>query len=138
MSTPEPIAIVGMQCLYPGAGGLEAYWRNICRGVDATRDVPQARWDPADYDLVKARRGGFLDGLTAFDPLEHGIMPAAVQNGDPEQFLVFGVVHGALRDMARGRRFRETGRACPAAPEAGPLPRRTEVVIGRGGYNGNT
>src|SRR4051794_19167407 len=96
MTTPaEPIAIVGMQCLYPGAGNLEAYWRNILRGVCAVGEVPASRWNPDDYDLIHARRGGFLEGLTAFDPLEYGIMPAAVQHGDPEQFLVYSVIHGA-------------------------------------------
>src|SRR5262245_39576840 len=134
----EPIAIVGMQCLYPGAASLEHYWRNIVRGVEAVREVPPARWRPDDYDLVHARKGGFLDGLTAFDPLEYGIMPAAVQNGDPEQFLVYGVIHGALRDAARGREFGATGVSTPATPDLDGLTPRTEVVIGRGGYNGNT
>ncbi|MFO0843634.1 MAG: beta-ketoacyl synthase N-terminal-like domain-containing protein [Gemmataceae bacterium] len=135
----EPIAIVGMQCLYPGAGGLEAYWSNILRGVEAVREVPPSRWDPEDYDLIQARkRGGFLEGLTSFDPLEYGIMPAAVRDGDPEQFLVYGVVHGALRDAMSGREFRATGVSKPPTPELTSLTPRTEVVIGRGGYNGNT
>jgi acyl transferase domain-containing protein len=138
-TSAEPIAIVGMQCLYPGAGGLEAYWANIVRGVDAVREVPPSRWDPEDYDPIRARRrGGFLEGLTSFDPLEYGIMPAAVRDGDPEQFLVYGVVHGALRDAMRGRDFRATGVSKPPTPALTELTPRTEVVIGRGGYNGNT
>ncbi|MFO0879629.1 MAG: beta-ketoacyl synthase N-terminal-like domain-containing protein [Gemmataceae bacterium] len=134
----EPIAIVGMQCLYPGAGNLESYWRNIALGVDAIREVPPSRWNPSDYDLIHSRHGGFLDGLTAFDPLDYGIMPASVQNGDPEQFLVYGVIHGALRDMLTGRQFRATGISSPGTAAVDPLTPRTEVVIGRGGYNGNT
>ncbi len=134
----EPIAIVGMQCLYPGAANLEAYWSNLVRGVDAVREVPPSRWRAEEYDRIHARRGGFLEGLTQFDPLEYGIMPAAVQDGDPEQFLVYAVVHGALRDMQRGRHFRATGVASPPSPQLTDLPARAEVVIGRGGYNGNT
>lgn len=137
MTIPEPIAIVGMQCLFPGAGDLEAYWRNIVRGVDSIRDIPPSRWNPDDYDLLPLRRGGFIEGLTSFDPLEHGIMPAAVEQGDPEQFLVFAVIHGALRDVARGRAFHQSGTSTASAVEES-LTTRTELVIGRGGYSGST
>ncbi len=134
---PEGIAIVGMQCLFPGAANLAEYWRNIVRGSDAIRTVPELRWRPADYDLVQATRGGFIEGLTEFDPLEHGIMPASVQDGDPEHFLVFAMIHSALNDVARGQAFCRTG-VVPTESQLGTLPQRTEVVIGRGGYNGNT
>ncbi|MBI2677231.1 MAG: polyketide synthase dehydratase domain-containing protein [Candidatus Koribacter versatilis] len=124
----EPIAIVGMECVFPGARNLEAFWRNIVQGVDAIRDVPASRFDPQEYGLGQIR-GGFLDGLAEFDPVPLGIMPNAVNEGDPEQFLVLGVIHGALRNAESARKSK------PPAEQTGA---RTEVVIGRGGYLGNS
>lgn len=134
---PEPIAIVGMECVFPGAANLAGFWRNIVHGVDATGDVPPSRWDPAQYPQLRSRRGGFIEGLTEFDPLLYGLMPAAVQNGEAEQFLSFAVVHGALRDMARGREFRRTGQVPAEIALPNDLPQRTDVVVGRGGGYGS-
>ena len=47
-----------------------------------------------------------------FDPLEHGIMPRAVEGGEPDQWLALHVAREALRDagyadggpIANGRR----------------------------------
>jgi acyl transferase domain-containing protein len=151
-SHPEPIAIVGMECIFPGAANMGEYWKNIVNGESAVREVPPSRWNPADYDL-KAVHGAFIDGLTELDPLSLGIMPAAVDEGDPEQFLVFSVIHNALRDAERGRMMCGDKRdelqldACDSTtkPRRGELlfalesPERTEVVIGRGGgYLGNS
>ena len=99
---PEPIAIVGMECIFPGAADLAAFWSNIVLGVDATREIPESRWNARAYGLAGAR-GGFLDGLTEFDPLPLGVMPASVEQGDAEQFLVLSVIHRALRDAEKGR-----------------------------------
>src|SRR3954470_10306728 len=126
----EPIAIVGMGCVFPGARDLETFWRNIVRGVDAVRPVPPSRFDPKEYGLGEIR-GGFLDGLAEFDPLPLGIMPNAVEEGDPEQFLLLGVIHTALRDAEAARA--RSGKATP--PNTND---RTEVVVGRGGYLGNS
>ncbi len=44
----EPVAIVGMACLFPKAGDLESYWANIRDGVDAIVDIPPSRWSIND------------------------------------------------------------------------------------------
>ena len=122
------VAIVGMACRYPGAPDLETFWRNVLEGRDATRDVPPDRWDPAVFfdpaasgnDRVYCRRGGYLDAPVTFDPALHGVMPLAVEGGEPEQFLVLDAARAALDD---------------AGYAAGvPEGQRTEVVIGRGNY----
>src|SRR5262249_7032207 len=83
-STAEPIAIVGMACRFPGAPNLAAYWKMLCDGVDATREIPADRWDrDAWYDpdpsqpgrRINTRRGAFLDRIDGFDPLFFGISP---------------------------------------------------------------
>ena len=125
---PLDVAIVGMACRFPGAGDLCAYWANILAGRDAIGEVPADRWDPAVFvdpdskasDRVTTARGGYLDAPIPFDPAAHGIMPGAVDGGEPEQFLVLDAARAALADAGMG----------------GGVPdgRKVEVVVGRGNY----
>lgn len=103
MSAPEPIAIVGMECLYPGSRNLAEFWRNIVNGADCTRPFSRSRMGEAFAARWPEGRGGFLEDPAFFDPLPFGIMPAEAEAGDPEQFLVLAVVAGALRDAAASR-----------------------------------
>ncbi|KAB2346558.1 type I polyketide synthase [Actinomadura rudentiformis] len=128
----EPIAIVGVGAIFPGAGSAAELWRNIRAGIDAITDVPAHRWDPALYydpeaygrppesDRFYCRRGGFVDDLATFDPGRFGIMPAAVAGMEPDQLLALRTAAEAIAD----------------AGGEGRLPDRTRigVVIGRGGY----
>jgi acyl transferase domain-containing protein len=102
----EPVAIVGMDVLLPGAGSLDEYWHNLVNGVDAISDVPANRWEPEFYDTEHAdqpnriycRRGGFVDNLAYFDPMPYGVMPASVPETEPEQLLALRVAAGAIAD----------------------------------------
>jgi acyl transferase domain-containing protein len=51
--------MVGIGCRFPGhAIGPEAYWKLLCEGVDAIREVPPDRWDLASfYDPDPAAKG---------------------------------------------------------------------------------
>jgi acyl transferase domain-containing protein/phosphopantetheinyl transferase len=123
---PEPVAIVGMAAVFPGAPDLRTYWSNIERGVDAIGDVPAARWDPVYFDPASTsidrfycRRGGFVE--PTFDPIAFGIMPVAASGAEPDQLLALQTAANAVDDAGYG-----PGR---------PLPRdRTGVILGRGGY----
>lgn len=125
---PLDVAIVGMACRFPGARDLFAYWSNVLAGVDSTSDVPPDRWDPrvffdpesTDNDRVYCRRGGYLEAPIEFDASAHGVVPSAVEGGEPEQFLILDTARAALVDAGLG---------C-GVPEG----RRTDVVIGRGNY----
>jgi len=125
---PLDVAIVGMACRFPGARDLFAFWDNVLAGRDSTRDVPSSRWDAGVFfdpdssanDRVSCRRGGYLDEPIDVDPARFGVMPLAVEGGEPEQFLVLDAAHAALADA---------GLAGGVAPGA-----RVEVVIGRGNY----
>src|SRR5829696_3866138 len=73
----EPIAIVGAGCRLPGGvASPEAFWTLLREGRNAVAEVPRERWDvDAYYDpdpdapgKMYTRRGGFLDGIDAFDP----------------------------------------------------------------------
>jgi len=68
---PEPIAIVGMGGVFPGASSLAEFWHLIERGHDTCRPVPAGRWlldpgailsaAPGAPDTVLTNRGCFIE-----------------------------------------------------------------------------
>lgn len=125
----EPVAIVGMSVLFPGAGSLDAYWRNLVDGVDAITDVPANRWGPERYDprghqltRMYCRRGGFVDEFAYFDPIAHGVMPSSVPETEPDQLLALQVAASAIEDAGGADRL--------------PDRDRVGVILGRLGVSG--
>jgi non-ribosomal peptide synthase protein (TIGR01720 family) len=108
---PEPIAVTGIGCRFPGADGPEALWRVLLEGVDCITEVPPARWDAAAfYDpdpdapgRTSTRYGGFIDGLERFDPAFFGISDREVPDIDPQQRLLLEVTWHALEDAGLTR-----------------------------------
>ncbi|MGW0899091.1 beta-ketoacyl synthase N-terminal-like domain-containing protein, partial [Streptomyces goshikiensis] len=132
---PDDAAIVGMGAVFPGAADLAAYRRNLLAGTDCIGEVPPGRWDPEVYyepggatgpargDRFYCRRGGFVDGLAAFDPTRFGIMPAAAEGAEPDQLLALHATAEAIADAGGEDRL--------------PADRsRIGVVLGRGGFMG--
>jgi len=106
----EPVAIVGVGCRFPGdASNPDAFWRNLCNGVDAVGEVPADRWDVmAHYDpnpdaagKMYSLRGGFLDRVDGFDSLFFGISPREAERMDPQQRLLLEVSWEALESAGR-------------------------------------
>jgi acyl transferase domain-containing protein/NAD(P)-dependent dehydrogenase (short-subunit alcohol dehydrogenase family) len=120
MSTKtSPIAIVGISCLFPKAGDLQAYWANIKNGVNAITPVPAgSHWNAADYfdadpkspDRTYAQSGGFLSPVN-FNPMEFGIAPKDIEATDTSQLLSLVAAQRALADAGyaagnqQGRKF---------------------------------
>src|SRR5205814_659840 len=97
---PEPIAIIGMACVFPQAPDMPSFWRNIIGAVDAVGDPVEA-WDAQRYlssGRIKTASGGYLKDLFRFDPREFGIMPNSLDGGEPDQFLALRVARDALQD----------------------------------------
>ncbi|MEC3975505.1 beta-ketoacyl synthase N-terminal-like domain-containing protein [Amycolatopsis sp. H20-H5] len=129
MSSPGPVAIVGMSVLLPAAPDLDTYWRNLVGGVDAISEVPPGKWDGAHYapdaerraDRIYCRRGGFVDDLAEVDVTGFGIMPNSVPATEPDQLIALHVAAKALADAG--------------GPDRLPADRaRVGVILGRGGY----
>lgn len=105
--TPEPIAIIGIGCRFPGGATTPAeFWDLLCAGVDATRELPPDRWEAEkfyDPDAAKlgktvTTRGGFLDRIDQFDAPFFGISPREAIWLDPQQRLLLHAAWEALED----------------------------------------
>ena len=103
----EPLAIIGIGCHFPGgATSPQAFWELLCAGVDATREVPAARWDVRkfyDPDLRKSGkmntyRGGYLERIDLVDAHLFGMSPMEAMWLEPQQRLLLQVSWEALED----------------------------------------
>ena len=108
--SPEPVAIIGIGCRYPGGANTpDAFWQMIRNGVDGITEVPKSRWDAdAIYDpdvrvpnKTNTRWGGFLEQVDQFDPQFFGIAPREVATMDPQQRLLLEVTWEALEDAGQ-------------------------------------
>lgn len=102
---PEPIAIIGMGCRFPGGvNDPEAYWQLLQSGQDPITEVPPERWDVETYfdadpsvpGKTYTRHGGFIDNVDQFDPNFFGISPREATAMDPQQRLLLEVSWEAL------------------------------------------
>ncbi|PPK71214.1 beta-ketoacyl synthase N-terminal-like domain-containing protein [Actinokineospora auranticolor] len=129
----EPVAVVGMAVMLPGAPDLDTYWHNLRTGHDAITDVPPDRRDPHFHgdvpdpaaplppDRTYCHRGGFLAPFS-LDAAGLGIMPNSVDTIEPDQLLTLRVASAAVADAG----------GLPALGDAG----KVGVILGRGGYIG--
>ncbi|PCE30705.1 hybrid non-ribosomal peptide synthetase/type I polyketide synthase [Burkholderia ubonensis] len=105
-SRAEPIAIVGMGCVFPGAVGIAAFLDLLRAGRVAVRDVPPERWDAAalhdpDADArgrILTRRAATIDEADRFDPEFFGLSQRDAREMDPRQRLMLKTAWWALED----------------------------------------
>ncbi|MBL1220264.1 SDR family NAD(P)-dependent oxidoreductase [Chryseobacterium sp. L7] len=108
---PLDVAIIGMECIFPGAKNLEEYWRNIILGKDNVTEVPDERWNKELYyhpdsdgpDVSHSKWGGFIPKID-FDPLAFGIPPQSLAAIEPTQLLTLLVAKRAMEDAGYGEK----------------------------------
>ena len=103
---PEPIAVVGMACRFPGAPDVPSFWRLLEAGGNSVIEgapgsgvgrVGELFPDPS-VETEACRFGAYLEGLDRFDAPFFRISPVEAQLLDPQQRLMLEVSWQALED----------------------------------------
>ena len=105
-SSPEPIAVVGMACKFPGAPDIGALWQLLERGGNAiTEGVPGSgvgrigQFYPKSANRLPACRfAALVDDIDLFDAEFFRISPVEAQLLDPQQRMVLETCWQALED----------------------------------------
>lgn len=99
------IAVIGMDCRFPGAPDKEAFWQLLMDGVVTDTEVPPDRWDVDAYyhpdgkaGSANTRRAHFIADADVFDNDHFGIAPVEAAALDPQQRLLLQAAWRALED----------------------------------------
>ncbi|GAA2139627.1 type I polyketide synthase [Kitasatospora kazusensis] len=89
------IAVVGLDCRFPGAPDPAAYWDLLMRSGDGVGEVPANRWDKGDFHSpegaegrTNTTEGGFITDPDVFDNEFFTISPREAAAMDPQQRLL--------------------------------------------------
>ncbi|MGW6612117.1 type I polyketide synthase [Streptomyces erythrochromogenes] len=94
------VAIVGIDCTFPGAAGVQAYWDLLMRGGAGITPVPAQRWEARDFPAVSGS-GGFIDDADVFDSDFFSVTPREAAAMDPHHRLLLPCAWRALEDAGR-------------------------------------
>jgi acyl transferase domain-containing protein len=101
------IAVVGIDCRFPGAPTADALWQLLSNGDVAASVVPAARWDIDRYHseqpkpgTMNSRYAHFINDVDLFDHEFFGISPVEAAALDPQQRLVLQSAWRAIEDAA--------------------------------------
>lgn len=96
----EPIAVVGMAGVFPGAPDVEALWQRLLEGADLVtrRSAPLNRSERGLREGGATRGGGFIDDVDAFDAGYFGISPLEAELMDPQHRLFLQVAASCIED----------------------------------------
>ncbi len=109
VSRMTPIAIIGIECIFPKAEILKDFWSNIREGEDAITKVPETHWtiddyfnnDPQTPDKTYGYTGGFIPYID-FDPMEYAIAPNVMEAIDTSQLLGLIVANRLMEKTGYG------------------------------------
>jgi acyl transferase domain-containing protein len=103
-TTDQHVAIIGMACRMPGAGGVGEFWSNLVDGVESIstfsdQELLDAGVDPAlihSPNYVRSR--GIIGGADRFDAGFFGVTPREAELLDPQQRVFLECAWHALED----------------------------------------
>lgn len=87
----DPIAVIGMACRFPGAGNVDAFWKNLRDGVESIRPISEQELEASGIsaevysrpEYIKAR--AVLDDIDQFDAWLFDFPPREAELTDPQQ-----------------------------------------------------
>ena len=102
----EPIAVIGIGAIMPGALNKDEFWNNIQTGKYCITEVPASYWDWHLYyspdhkaeDKLYSKIGGFIPQTFKFNPLKYRIPPQIAKQMDTIQHLAIETANMALAD----------------------------------------
>ncbi|MGW0576029.1 type I polyketide synthase [Streptomyces sp. NPDC002920] len=101
----RPVAIVGIDCRFPGAPDSAAYWDMLMRSGDGVDKVPGQRWDAREFHSPagaeghsNTTEGGFISDPDAFDNEFFTVSPREAAAMDPQQRLLLQCAWRAFED----------------------------------------
>ncbi|WP_340200606.1 SDR family NAD(P)-dependent oxidoreductase [Ascidiimonas sp. W6] len=103
--TNKGIAIVGLDCRYPGANNPEQYWENILSLRQQFRRMPDKRLnldyyfseDKSNIDYTYSKKASVLQGYN-FDRIKYKVSKSTFEQTDMAHWLALDVAYGALKD----------------------------------------
>ncbi len=97
--------LIGAACRFPGADGVDAYWRLLLDGRVVAAEPGPERADlwaaaraPALAGRVTTLKGGYLRDVAGFDADYFSIAPREAARLDPQQRMLLTVTHDAFED----------------------------------------
>lgn len=105
-NTSDAIAIIALDCVFPGAPDYDTFWKNGVAGKDAITEIPLSRWNNADYydpyplapGKTNSRHGGFIDLPIDFPCKNFGIKPRIAAMMDPTQKIILMATQRLLKN----------------------------------------
>ena len=102
----EPIAIVGIGAIMPGALNKDEFWTNIKEGKNCITEIPKSYWDynlfySPDHkaeDKTYSKIGGFIPQSFKFNSIKYRIPPQIAKQMDTVQHLAIETTRMALED----------------------------------------
>ncbi|MDQ1152390.1 enediyne polyketide synthase [Sphingobacterium zeae] len=115
MKENEGVAIVGMDCRYPGANNINEFWDNIINLRQQFRRIPKDRLDLDYYyaadksanDYTYSTMAAVLQGYN-FDRLGYKIAKSTFDQTDMTHWMALDVATGALKDAGIDLNCEET------------------------------
>ena len=108
----EPIAIVGVENVLPGALAYESFCRLVMTDDDPKSEIPRERWDKDKFcrigDTSAGRspvaRGGIISGFE-YDWRRHKVPPKQIAQASPLQFMILDAVDRAIIGFGEEKHF---------------------------------
>ncbi|QSZ32263.1 hypothetical protein DSL72_001837 [Monilinia vaccinii-corymbosi] len=105
MSSPEPVAIIGMGCRFPGDSDTpDDFWRLLAEERSGLSKPPLSRWNVDGFHANKSRPGSIIpeggyfinEDIWKFDPAFFGIVQEEAKAMDPQQRKLLECVYEAF------------------------------------------